>query len=130
MGGTVLCGRTTFESFPGGALKGRRNVVLSRDERFRPQDAEVVRSAEEALRAVAGDDPERVWLIGGERVYRELLSACAKALVTYHEVSVPCDAFFPNLDEDATWRFAATNGTGTTDAGVAYEFREYWRAER
>ena len=30
-GGTVLMGRVTFESFPNGPLKGRRNVVVTRD---------------------------------------------------------------------------------------------------
>ena len=34
MGGTVLMGRTTFESFPGGPLKGRRNVVVTRDRQY------------------------------------------------------------------------------------------------
>ena len=60
MGGTVLMGRKTLESFPGGPLKGRRNVVLTRDESYSPEGVDVVHSAHEALEAVSGD--EHVWL--------------------------------------------------------------------
>ncbi|MBQ9004992.1 MAG: dihydrofolate reductase, partial [Atopobiaceae bacterium] len=30
--GTVVMGRKTFQSFPNGALKARRNIVITRDE--------------------------------------------------------------------------------------------------
>ena len=130
MGGTVVCGRTTFESFPGGALKGRRNVVLSRNPAFAPEGVEVVASTEEALRAVAGESPHQVWLIGGEQVYRELLGECDRAFVTYNDVAATADAFFLNLDEDEGWVLEDVCGGGTTDAGVAYEFRVYRNRRR
>ena len=37
MGGTVVMGRKTLESFPGGPLKGRRNVVISHDPSALPE---------------------------------------------------------------------------------------------
>ena len=127
MGGTVVCGRTTFQSFPGGALKGRRNVVLSRSEDYAPAGAEVVKSTQEALDAVATDAPDRVWLIGGDRVYHELLDACDTAYVTYNDVTLEADAFFPNLDDDPAWELAEVLGEGVTQQGIAYEFRRYQR---
>ena len=98
MGGTVLMGRKTLESFPGGPLKGRRNVVLTRDESYAPEGVDVVHSASEVLEAVSGD--EHVWLIGGESVYRLFLPQCERVYVTKNDVTLPADAWFPDLDED------------------------------
>lgn len=103
MGGTVVCGRTTFESFPGGALKGRRNVVLSGDRGYVAKGAEVVHSIEEARATIERDEPDSVWLIGGERVYAQLLPWCDRAYVTANDVIVPADAYFPNLEEAPEW---------------------------
>ena len=125
MGGTVLCGRATFQSFPGGALSGRRNVVLTRDPNFVAEGAEVVHSVEEALAAVAADDPDRVWLIGGESVYRAMLGFCSQAYVTMNDIRCEVDARFPDLDQHADWQLERALGTGITSAGIPYEFRLY-----
>ena len=126
MGGTVLMGRKTLESFPGGPLKGRRNVVLTRDESYSPEGVDVVHSAHEALEAVSGD--EHVWLIGGESVYRLFLSACERVYVTKNDVTLPADAWFPNLDEDDAWTVETTEPGGVTKAGVPFSFVTYVRA--
>ncbi len=125
MGGTVVCGRTTFESFPGGALKGRRNIVLTHDRSWSSVGAEVAHDLEETLKLVADDDPERVWLIGGESIYRALLERCSRAYVTKHDVVREADAHFPDLDASAMWELERHFGTGTTDEGVPYEFVVY-----
>ena len=133
MGGTVLMGRKTFESFPGGALKGRRNVVLTRDGGFRAAGVEVVHDVDEALRAAsegAGDKGEKAWLIGGESVYRELLPACELAYVTKNDVVLPADAFFPNLDADPSWVVAEEEPGGVTAGGVPFSYVTYQRVRR
>lgn len=124
-GGTVVCGHTTYQSFPHGALPNRRNIVLSRDAGFAPADAEVVRSVGEALMAVSGENPARVWLIGGDAVYRQLLPHCASAYVTKHDIEVPADAFFPNLDDDPAWELVSTTPGGLTPAGIPFFFCRY-----
>ena len=68
MGGTVICGRKTFQSFPGGPLKGRHNIVLTADPDFRVDGVTVVHDIEGALEAARDEDPSKVWVIGGERV--------------------------------------------------------------
>ena len=125
--GTVLMGRTTYESFPHGALKARRNVVLSRDPHFAPTDAEVVRSIEDALEAIASDDPQRVWLIGGESVYRQLLPHCTRVYVTKNEALCPADAFFPDLDADPSWHVVEHEEGGVTEEGVPFSYVTYER---
>lgn len=131
-GHTVLMGRRTLESFPGGRpLPRRRNVVLTRDPSFAREGVEVAHSIEEAL-ALAGDD--ETWLIGGGELYRALIGRCATAEVTKNHCVRPADTFFPNLDEDRSWRLAKSvdrNESGdplVTPEGVAFEFDTYVRA--
>ena len=137
-GCTVLMGRMTFESFPQGPLRGRRNVIVSRNgayerEGFPREDAgdtpgyEVCTSLEDALAAVAGDDADRVWLIGGEHLYRALLPSCSEVEVTKNDVRVPADAFFPNLDESPAWEVARDVDGGTTAEGVPFRYVTYRR---
>lgn len=128
-GGTVVMGRKTFESLPGGPLKHRRNIVLTRDENWSAEGVEVVRGIDEALSLVAGVDPDTVWLIGGAMLYRSLIDCCRRAYVTRHDIVVEADAYFPNLDADERWQLVESNGAGTTAEGIAYEFVTYERMD-
>ena len=126
-GGTVLMGRATFESFRGGPLKGRRNVVVTRDRTYAEthEGIECAASVEEALELVAADEPDSVWLIGGESLYRALLPRCRRAHVTRNRTVVPADAFFPNLDEDPGWMLEQVEEGGITDEGIEFDFATY-----
>ena len=126
-GGTVVMGRTTFESFPNGPLKGRRNVVLTRSESWSHEGVDVAHSDAEALEAVAGEDPASVWLIGGESVYRLLLDECERVYVTKNDVAAEADAYFPNLDESEAWEVESREEGGVTEGGVPFEFVTYAR---
>lgn len=127
MGGTVIMGRRTLESFPGGPLEGRRNIVITGRPETLPDGVEAVDSPEGALDAASNDEPGRVWLIGGESVYRELIDACDRAYITKNDIVVPADSFFPNLDEDPGWMVASKERGGTTAQGIDFEYITYAR---
>lgn len=124
-GCTVVMGRKTLESFPGGPLKGRRNVVISRQVGYAPEGVEVFHAPEEAMEAVAGD--EAVWLIGGASVYQALLGRCERAYVTMNECVREADSWFPNLNEDPAWEVESREEAGVTEAGVPFSFVTYRR---
>ena len=128
-GGTVLMGRTTFESFPDGPLKGRRNVVVTSQEDYGQSHPgiECASSLEDALSLVASDDPERTWLIGGAQLYRQLIDWCERAYVTRHDIVVPADAYFPNLDEMPAWEVESIEDGGATAEGVPFSYVTYRR---
>lgn len=130
MGGTVIMGRRTLESFPGGPLKGRRNIVVSARPDYEPEGVEVARSPEAALALAGDDDPERVWLIGGASVYDALLPRCERAYVTKNACEVTADAWFPNLDEDDAWSVESTKPGGVTADGVSFEYVTYRHVAR
>lgn len=127
MGGTVLMGRTTFESFPGGPLKGRRNVVLTSKPTYEATHPgiECVHTIRAARELISRDGYEPVWLIGGESVYRALLDSCERCYVTKNHTLAPADAYFPNLDDDPSWVLEHIEDGGVTPEGIAFDFATY-----
>ena len=123
-GRTVVMGRKTLQSLPGGkGLPNRRNLVLSRRMDYAPENAEVVTSVEALLRT-AGED---AFVIGGQQVYEQLLPHCERVHVTKVLADAPADAFFPNLDEDPAWRIASVSDV-LTENGISFQYVEYCRA--
>ena len=125
-GGTVIMGRRTLDSFPGGRpLPKRRNIVITRDPDFCREGCEIVHRPEEAL-ALAGDGDD-VWLIGGGSIYAALLDRCLRACVTQVDTAAPeADVFFPNLDALPAWAVEHT-GEPITENGLTYRFVNYIR---
>ena len=123
-GSTVIVGRRTVGSFPGqGPLPKRRNILLSRQETAIP-GFELAHSPEEAMELSRGD--EKVFVIGGGTVYRQMLPMCDRAYITKVHTTAPCDTWFPNLDELPEWKLAETIESGVED-GIGYEMCIYVR---
>ena len=125
-GGTVLMGRKTLDSFPGGKpLPKRVNIVLSRNPDFNRDGAVIVSDYEEALAAVADTAPDQVWLIGGGSIYAALLSHCKRVYLTVVDaIAEDADTFFPNLDELSEWEVESV-GDPIEENGLTYRFIEY-----
>ena len=79
-----------------------------------------------------GQRPEigdKVAVIGGGSVYRELLPFCDAAYITKVNTNPGSDTFFPNLDEARDWYLAETLQSGEEN-GIAYEMLLYRRKEQ
>ena len=101
MGHPLILGRKTLATFPGGKpLKGRRNLILSRNPDCAPEGAEV---------------------------YRELLGRCDTVYVTKLHAAWPADCWFPNLDEDPAW-IAEEEGEVLEEQGVEFHYVTYRKA--
>ncbi len=94
---TIIMGRKTFESLPKGALPLRRNIVLSKEKRNFPQ-CESYSSLEDALKACRKD--EKVFIIGGESLYRQSIGIADKLCLTLiDDTPKEADTFFPEYDD-------------------------------
>ena len=123
-GSTVIVGRKTVGSFPGQApLPKRRNILLTRQDIAVP-GFEIAHSPGEALE-LCGDD-ERVFVIGGGSIYRQMLPMCDRAYITKVHCTPASDTFFPDLDESPEWKLTELLESGEED-GVAYEMCLYER---
>lgn len=122
-GHTVIMGRRTFESLPGGALPERRNIVLSRTQKSFP-GCETFASLDEALASCSAD--EDVFIIGGESLYRTALPKANRLYMTEIE-STPdnADAFFPDYSKG--WTVEHSEEHETIKTHRRYRFVDYIR---
>ena len=123
-GAMVIAGRKTIGDFPGQKpLPGRINVALTRTVKEIPGFT-VCTSPEEAMELAK--TVERAMVIGGGSVYAQMLPYCDTAYITKVHTTIPCDTYFPNLDEMKDWYLAETLMSGEEN-GIAYEMLLYRR---
>ena len=128
-GKVVVLGRKTLQTFPQGLpLKNRTNIILSRDRNYEVKDALVVHSVEEFLEELKKYNEEDVYVIGGESIYRAMLSKCDMAFVTKIDRAFDADTYFPDLDANPEWAVTAESEEKTYFS-ICYAFRRYERRE-
>ena len=124
-GKTVIMGRKTLESLPGGRpLKGRRNIVFSRNTDFEREGVEKVSSVQELWDIIKEDND--AFVIGGEAIYCWMLPYCDKAFVTMVDAEADADRFFPRIEDMADWTLAHASEWKEHE-GIRFQFREYQR---
>lgn len=125
LGKTVVMGRKTLDSLPGGrALKDRVNLVLTRDPDFARENVTAVHSVEEALSLLSGLPADQVMIIGGESVYRAFLPYCDGAWITMVGAAFDADCRIPDLDQESGWTLVSETEPAEHN-GLRYTFREY-----
>ena len=124
-GKTVILGRKTLETFPGGRpLRNRNNIILSSNREFLAEGATVVHSGEELKKALNGIPPDDICVIGGASVYEELLPYCEKAFVTMTDTELPADRFCPNLEKLPEWELKEKSEI-MTENGLSFQYLDY-----
>lgn len=123
--GTVIVGHRTLMDFPGSKpLPGRKNIVMTRNKALTIDGAETVTTLEELSTALEGIDPDKVFVIGGDSVFKLLLDYCTVAYVTKIDAEPASDTFFPNLDKYENWTLSDRGETKTYN-GISYAFQKY-----
>jgi dihydrofolate reductase len=109
MGKPVVMGRKTFLSI-GKPLKGRTNIVVTRDRSFTAPGVLVVGSVETALAVARGDALRRgadaIAIIGGADIYAQTLPLADRLVITRVHLRPAGDTKFPTIDP-AVWGEAA-----------------------
>ncbi len=119
MGNTVVMGRKTFESLPH-ALPGRRNIVITSNNSFKAEGAEICKSPDEVMKLCAGDN---VFIIGGASVYKHFLPFAEKLYLT--EINDCCsdaDVYFPKFNRElySSEKIASYSDGGTDFSHIIY----------
>ncbi len=96
MGHCLIMGRKTFESI-GHPLPGRRNIVVTRNTKYKAPGCEILFSFEEALEA-AGKE-EKVFVIGGQQLFAQSLARADTLILSIIDRDVAGDTWFPKFPE-------------------------------
>lgn len=100
LGHPVVMGRKTFQSL-GRPLPKRPNIVISRQEGFVAEGAQVVSSLNDALQLAKTLTETEVMVIGGGEIYKQALPLADKVYLTRVHARFPdAEAHFPALNEN------------------------------
>ncbi len=101
LGFPVIMGRKTFESL-GKALKGRLNIVLSKEKELSLQKEGVVvlSSLKTAYDYCLGKGYEKIFVIGGGYVFKEAINTVDEMIISWMKFKADGDVFFPEINEE------------------------------
>ena len=124
MGSVMVMGRKTFDSLPG-LLPGRRHIVLTRDETWNAEGAEVARNTEDAIELAHG---ERISIIGGAEIFELFLPVATRIELTEVLAEVTGDTFMDDPRESGAWRETWREDHEATEGQPAFRFVTLERA--
>jgi dihydrofolate reductase len=128
-GKTIVLGRETLKTFPGGnPLKNRTNIILTRARDFNPPNGIIVNSIDELLEKLKDFNSEEIYVVGGASVYEQLLPHVSTAYITKFHNEHTADKYLTNLDLSPEWELAETSEV-YKEKDVKYTFNVYKRTK-
>lgn len=115
----VVMGRKTFEAL-GKPLKGRKNIVITRQSGWQPEGTVVVKSFEDAQFLVKNMDVKEMMVIGGGEIYRLAFPKARRIYITRVEAVLEGDTYFPVIDPH-DWKLVSQKDH-EADAEHAYNY--------
>ena len=107
MGHHVIMGRESFASMGYVPLRGRTNIVLTRDPYFITSSAIVRHSIEEGLRYALEAGENEAFILGGGKIFAQSMHLIEKIYLTTVISHVVGDTYFPELDMNE-WQVASS----------------------
>ena len=124
-GKVVVMGHNTLQSLPHACpLAGRTNIVLTNITDLTADNCIFCNSLNDLWQMIAPYDGNDVFVIGGETVYAQLMTYCARAYITKIYSSMPADRFFPDIENAANWILIYESVIKEYN-GIRFSFREY-----
>lgn len=97
----IIMGRKTFETL-GKPLKGRLNIVVSRNELYKTEfDGVIVFSSiKDAIEHCKKLNPDKIFIIGGGEIYRQAIIFVDEMIITFMKFEAEGDVSFPEIIND------------------------------
>ncbi len=135
-GHTVIMGQKTFESLKrdengrqiGRLLPNRRNIIITLNNDFRKEGADVVYSLDELMELLSKieNKNEEVFIIGGGMIYKLMIEKADKLYITYVDAEFPdAEVFFPLIEEDKWQKIKSEKYKKDELNNYNLEFTEY-----
>jgi len=101
LGFPIIMGRKTFETL-GKPLKGRLNIVVSKNKSYKTSFNEVVikKSIDEAIDYCKSVKPEKIFVIGGGEIYKQAISFVDEMIITFMKFDAEGEVKFPLINSD------------------------------
>ena len=126
-GQVVIIGKHTYENFFDSKLMANRiTIIVTKDENFTAPGAIVTHSSTQAVLAAEKYSGRDIYVLGGKKLYSDLLPICDEVHLTAVDYMYSADAYFPNLDKKPEW-VLVEESEEQTHFDIIYRFRHYLR---
>ncbi len=122
LGHSIIMGRKTFESLPN-ALPERKNIILTRNKKFKAQNAFITHSVNEAISLT--DDDKQPFIIGGGEIYSLFIDISKKIELTLIHRKYKADTFFPIIDSNKWGKIYEKYNPSKVKETFSYSFVTY-----
>ena len=127
----VVMGRKTLFSFKDKKpLKNRINIVFTNNDELKNDYKDYdniffIKNEDELDNLIKKYQDKKVFLIGGAKIYNDLIDKCDSCLITKLDKEFDADSFFPNLSEHGF--IVESESENKTYEGINYKFIKYKR---
>jgi len=99
LGFSIIMGRKTFETL-GKPLKGRLNIVVSRNQNYKTDFEEVVikSSLQSAIDYCKELNPEKIFIIGGGEIFKQSIPLADEMIITFMKFDAEGEIKYPEFD--------------------------------
>jgi len=121
IGYPILMGRKTFETL-GKPLKGRENIIITRDENYSCnfEEVKIVHSLNGGIEHCKITSPEKIFIIGGGEIYKQAINIADELIISYMKFDAEGEIKFPEISEN-DWV------VDSRDDGEKFEIVKYTR---
>jgi dihydrofolate reductase len=109
LGYPIIMGRKTFETL-GKPLKGRLNIVVTRNKSYKTSFDDVVikTSIDQAAEYCKSVKPEKIFIIGGGEIYKQAILFVDEMIITFMKFEAEGEVKFPKINYDE-WNIEKIN---------------------
>ena len=120
LGKPIIMGRKTLESI-GKPLKNRENIVVTRNRDYQFEGVHVLHSYKKALELAKSFEPDDIIIGGGAEIYRQSLEGATRMHLTYVDIELEGDTYFPKYDKDL-WEETERSSHYSDKAGLHFDY--------
>ncbi len=99
---TIVVGLDTYMSFPKKPLPNRKNIVLSKNRLGiidkTSENIVAFNNIEAVLEYAKNNKDEKIFICGGESVYKQFLEYASKLYITFIDEEFEADTYFPKVN--------------------------------
>lgn len=121
----VVMGRKTFESIGNKPLKGRLNIIITKQKNWNADGVVIVNSIDDAIFVANSHNYKEIFIAGGGEIYNLTFKKAHKIYLTRVHTNMDGDTFFPEINEQ-NWQKIKSD-LNNSDEKHAFSFSfELW----
>lgn len=121
----VVMGRKTFESIGNKPLKGRLNIIITKQKNWKADGVVTVHSLDDAIFVANSHYYKEIFIAGGGEIYNLTINKAHKIYLTRVHTNIDGDTFFPEMNEQHWKKISSVPNNSDEKHAFSFSF-ELW----